>query len=456
MNVQLTANQALAAKRIMANTAYSGVGSMISSSSRSSTYKHDIEYDFGYPRSNELGFNLFYEMWKRRGIAHGLCAKTANKTWQEAPVLVEDGDEHEETKIEAEVAKHFQRIRFWQQLQEADMRGMVGKYSAIIFQLGDGQLYSKPVDKVPGGIEGIISVIPAWEGQLKPSSWDTDVKSPNYGKPTMYLFNENAVDANNKQARSFEVHPDRCIIWSRDGSTFCESKLESCYNALMDVDKIRGGGAEGFWKNAKSQPVLTASEDVDFNMLSQMLGTDLEGLPDALDDVVRKWSKGFDESLMLQGMSATTLAVEMESPEHFHNIAVQEISAAWPIPQKELIGMQTGERASTEDSKAWAQTNMNRRSSLVIPNIMDIVDRFISWGVLADVGWEVSWADLTAPTITEKIEIAEKMAKINQAMFATGEAVFTDDEIRDVVGYDALEDSGFTEPVEEEDDEDDI
>jgi hypothetical protein len=450
MNVQLTANQRKGIQilqgRIPATNAYSGIGPLIGVEGRSSTFKHDIEYDFGYPRSTELGFTNFHNMWKRRGIAHGLVGKTANKTWQEAPVIVEDPEEHKETNLEKAIRTHLQKIRFWQQMQETDLRSMVGKYSALIFRLGDGKAFDQPVERVPGKIKGLLSVIPAWEGQLQPADWDNNSESPTYGQPLMYTFNESKVDAKDGSTRSFSVHPDRVLIWSRDGTVFGDSKLEPCYNALMDVDKIRGGGAEGFWKNAKAQPVLTATEEVDFNQLASMLGTDLEGLPDALDGVVRRWSKGFDESLMLQGMKAETLSVTMIQPEQFFNIAVQEISASWPIPQKVLTGMQTGERASTEDSKEWAQINANRRNAIVIPNIMDALDRFVSWGMIPDQDWHVSWADLTAPTIVQKMEISEKMAKVNQAMFATGEAVFTDDEIRAAAGYDPMEVADFSEP----------
>jgi hypothetical protein len=102
--------------------------------------------------------------------------------------------------------------------------------------------------------------------------------------------------------------------------------------------------------------------------------------------------------------------------------------------------MQSGERASTEDAREWAQTIMSRREGETIPNIMDIVRRFVAWGILPERDWRVQWADLTAPTLAEKLEIVDIMAKVNQAMQATGDAVFTDDEMREVAGYDPLED----------------
>jgi hypothetical protein len=435
MTVRLNNQQMSVARRILNGAGY-GMTSVTDIMGQSANFKHDIGCDFGYPKTEELSFHYFYQMWRRHGIARALVEKTTGKTWQDLPKLKESSEgASEETVVEREIRQHFEAIRFWQQLQEADMRSMVGKYAGVIFQLGDGKPYNEPVKSVPGGVEGVISVIPAWEGQLEPSTWDGDPTSPTYGQPQQFRFNESSVDPEEGKVRSFTVHPDRCFVWSRDGTTFGDSKLEPCYNALIDLEKIRGAGGEGFWKNAKAQPVLQASTDVDFTQLASMLGVELDGLADALDEVMGKWSKGFDDSLVLQGMEAKTLPVSLPDPEEFFNIAIQEVAASWPIPQKTLVGMQTGERASTEDSREWAQTNMSRRANLVVPNIMTIIGRLESWGVLPERDWHLEWPDLTAPTLGEKLEIGERMAKINQAMFATGEAVFTDDEIREVAGY---------------------
>ena len=262
----------------------------------------------------------------------------------------------------------------------------------------------------------------------------------------MFHFNEGNVDPEEGKIRSFQVHPDRVYIWSHDRTTWGESKFEPCYNALLDVEKIRGAGGEGFWKNAKAQPVLQATPEVDFNGLAQMLGVKIDELPDALDDVVEKWSKGFDVSLMLQGMEAKTLEVTLPQPEEFFNIALQEVAASWPIPQKILVGMQTGERASTEDAREWGQINMSRRSTMVVPNIMDIINKLEGFGVLPNRDWYIDWPDLTAPTLSEKMDIGAKMAEVNAKMLGTGGAVFTDDEIRAIAEYEPLTgDEGFTE-----------
>jgi len=450
--MKLTANQAMAA-RMVGN--YINPGQNIFGAMPNSNPKHNLAYDFGYPTETEIDFNSAYRMYRRHGIAKALVTRTAGKTWQDQPALRESEDDHEETGLELTIRQKFSSIRLWQSLAETDTRSMVGKYAGVLLRLADGNRWDQPVGAVSGGINGLVGVIPAWEEQLEVSEWHTDPTSESYGQPKMFMFNENAVDNETGKMRQFTVHPDRVYVWSKDRTTWGESKLESCYNALMDVEKIRGAGGEGFWKNAKAQPVLQASPDVDFNQLAAMLGTDTAGLPDALDDVVAKWSKGFDVSLILQGMEAKTLSVTLPSPEHFYNIALQEIAASWPIPQKVLVGMQTGERASTEDAREWAQINMSRRSMMVVPNIMDIIEKLERVGVLPERDWYIDWSDLTAPTLGEKVEILKGLSDVNQKNMGSGGMIFTADELRAMIDYEPLVgDEGFSEIVEEEGEED--
>ncbi|PXY91764.1 MULTISPECIES: hypothetical protein [Orbaceae] len=82
----------------------------------------------------------------------------------------------------------------WSSIVEADKRGIVGRYSALIIQLRDGQTWDKPVDtKVINRLspqDAIVKLIPAWECQLKPCEWNQDETDENYGQVTKYQFDE--------------------------------------------------------------------------------------------------------------------------------------------------------------------------------------------------------------------------------------------------------------------------
>jgi uncharacterized protein len=403
----------------------------------SGSTKHAHYRDFGYPE--HLSFAQLYQMYLRNGLAKAAVEKTILKTWQDYPFLAEN-DDGIETPLEADIRQRFTDLRIWQHLSEADRRGMVGNYAGVILRLADGKKFDQPVDRVPGGLMGLVEVIPAWEGQLTVSSWDTDELSETYGKPQLFQFNEAQIDRQNGQPRSFIVHPDRVIIWSRDGTVHCRSALEAGYNDLVDLEKIKGAGGEGFWKNAKSAPVFEIDKDAKIAEMAKAMGVKPDDIADAMDEQVADWQRGFDQLLMLQGMQAKTLQVNLPSPEHFWAAPLQSFAASMNIPLKILVGNQTGERASAEDAEDWAQTNMSRRTELVIPNIMEMVNRLERFGILQERDWFVNWNDLTEASMGEKVDRASKMADVNQKM-AQSEIVFTGDEIRAAVDLEPLSDA---------------
>lgn len=414
--------------------------------------KHNHYNDFGWP--DYLTFDHLYKMFSRNGIAKAGVEKTVGKTWQDFPFLLEkerdgsEGESTEETTLEKEIRQRFDDIRLWQHLTEADRRACVGNYAGVIMFLADGQALNQPVTGVSGGLEGLVDLLPVWEGQLEVVSWDEDQTSTSFGQPTMFYFDESKVQpltrGTNKRTffRQGEVHPDRLLIWSKDGTINGTSLLEPGYNDLVDLEKIKGAGGEGFWKNAKSAPVLEGDKDMKLADMAKAMGVSPQELGDKISEQVEDWQKGFDQLLMIQGMQAKTLGVTLPSPEHFWAAPLQSFAASIGIPLKILVGSQTGERASTEDASEWAQTIMSRRSSMVIPNIMALVRRLEDFGILkSDKDWFIDWNDLTEASMGEKVDRANKMADTNQKMKDTGELVFTPEEIRAAVDYEPLSDS---------------
>lgn len=280
--------------------------------------------------------------------------------------------------------------------------------------------------------------MPVWEGQLSVSEWNTDETSEGYGQPLMYAFNEANVKTGQKNHRAFTVHPDRVIIWSKTGDIHGQSALEPGYNDLITLEKVIGAGGEGFWKNAKSAPVLEVDKEAKIADMAKAMGVSPEDVADKMDEQVADWQKGFDQLLMLQGMQAKTLSITLPSPEHFFAVALQSFAASLSIPVKILVGNQTGERASSEDATDWAQTNNSRRANIVLPNLMAIVERLVRFRILPEKDWFIDWTDLTEASMGDKIDRANKMADTNQKMKDSGEIVFTHEEIRAVVDLEPL------------------
>lgn len=408
--------------------------------------KHQNYYaDYGYPQV--LEFQSFYVMFKRSGIARAGIVRPIERCWYDMPALCEmqpeDREGQPETRLEQNIRNRFDELQFWARIREADQRSRVGNYGGVIFRFADGKLHNQPVDRVPGGIEGLVEVIPFYESQLRVSTWDTDERSTTYGQPTMYLFNEAEIydsDQRMYKTRSFDVHPDRVHIWSRDSTVTGIPSLEAGFNDLVTIEKIIGAGGEGFWKNAKSAPVLNVDKDANMQQLAQALGVPIEELPDKLDEVVGDWQKGFDQLLMLQGIDAKSLGVTLPQPEEFMMTALQSFAASISIPLKILVGSQSGERASTEDKSEWNETCQSRRNNYIVPNLMRIIRKLVRAGVLPECDWYISWSDLTESGMDDKVARVEKMAKANQAALGTGEVYFDVNEVRAVLGYEPRED----------------
>lgn len=415
--------------------------------------KHDHDFDYGYPY--KLTFQHLYQLYKRHAAATSLVDKTAQKTWESFPEFRQSEESDGTEMLEKGVNRHLKKIRFWQKVKRADQRSLVGNYSALIFRFADGQEPDQPVRRM-NGINNLVDVIPCWQGQLVVTHWDQDRKSPRYGQPLRATYNEAAVDPKTGQTATFNVHWTRFVIWSPDMTTFGNSPLEASYNALVDMLKIRGGGAEGFWRNAKQRFALVANNDnIDFNQLADFYGVDLTDLPSELSKIMSKWQKSFDQTLAFQGLEPKTIPTDLPVPEHYHNVAAMEAASGFDIPTRVWFGNQTGERASSEDQAAWSRSNMARREDICEPNIDVIFERFQDFGLLpVSQGYQIYWVDLTDDTPDQRIERAKKMTEINKNNEGTGDAIFSADEIRIEAGYEPNGDDDLSDF--EDDDEDEI
>lgn len=420
-------------QRALANAVQRSLSSMFPGFGNTNT-KHDHYVDFGYPAT--LQFKDFYRMYCRNGLAAAAVDRTAAKTWQSAPEVWES-EKPKESQNETDIRQTFSGLRMWQMCQEADKRSMVGCYSGLILRLRDSKQFHMPVDTVPGGLDGVAEIIPAWEGQLTVSQWDMNVMSESYGQPTMFQFNESAV-GDQTQPRSFNVHPDRVLIWSDDGTVNGRSILEPGYNSLVDAEKVQGAGGEGFWKTSRGAPVITAPQGVTPAQVAEGMGVAVAELSDAINEQIDTFQRGFDKGLLLGGMTAAPMSISLPSPEHFMAGPVSTFAASILMPVKILVGNQSGERASTEDAREWAQTCNSRRVNRCLPIIHEMVNRFKAWGIMADMDYSIHWDDLTEADAGQKIERAARMAEINTKTQPGDEPAFSGDDIRQAAGYDAM------------------
>lgn len=415
--------------------------------------------EFGYP--DQVGFEQYYRAYERNAVAHAAVHKLLDSCWVDNPTII-DGDGSKEstqtTQWEQQVTKLLKK--HWPKIKDADRRNLIGRYSALLIQFKDGREWHLPVDRSLVGRlkeQAIVKLIPAWESQVQPGNFDTDTMSETYGQPVNYNFNEQPVgdDGTYGPVRGITVHPERIIILSEgsedenmlSGVPF----LRAGYNKLLDLEKISGGSAEGFLKNASRQLGIAFDKDTDIETLSnQAKEAGFKDLGDALNDKVGRMNRGTDAALVMQAGAPSVLSVTPADPEPTWTVTANEFAASIQCPFTIQFGQQTGRLASNEDKIDWAKRCNGRRWGHQTTLVTVIIERFWMVGAIEPpVSGEVTlaWSDLLAPSEKEKIANMQAMAEVAQkTQQAYGTAAIEPNEVRAVGELEPLKEPELPDP----------
>src|SRR5690606_22883036 len=172
-------------------------------------------------------------------------------------------------------------------------------------------------------------------------------------------------------------------------------------------------------------------------------------LQDKLNEGIDKLNRGGDAALITQGATVDMLVAAVPDPGPHYNVSISTIAAATRIPAKVIVGMQTGERASTEDLRDFNQRAQGRRRNTLTDDVERLVNHLERIGVVDTVPsgeFTVQWTDLTESTKTENMTLAVQMADINQkALGGIEGAVFSNAQILSTAGYEV--DDALPEPI---------
>lgn len=416
------------------------------------TKRPTLYQEFGYPEA--ISFRDFYNIYRRNAAGFAVVHRLLDGCWQDYPVIV-DGDLTDKAKKtnewEAKVTKFMKK--WWPKIKDADRRNMVGRYSALLLQIKDSRDWKEPVDinvVRALGESALVKLIPVWEPQLTVADWDNDRQSDTFGQPKMFNFNEQPVGDQDfvGPLRGEPVHPDRVILFcegSEDENTLSGIPLlEAGYNKLLDLEKISGGGAEGFLKNASRQIAVEFSKETDMATLaSQAKAAGYDDLGQAMGDKVNKLNRGTDAAAVMQAGQMRVLSVTPGDPGPTWEVTANELAASVQIPFTITFGQQTGRLASDEDKTDWAIRRNTRRNGFLTDRTTAVLQRFWTLGIIdPPTKGEVTiqWTDLLAPGEKEKIENMSKLADVVQkttGMYG-GEAPVTINELRQVIGLEPL------------------
>jgi hypothetical protein len=408
--------------------------------------------EYGYPEY--IDQNMLYNIYDRNALAFGAIGAIHEKCFETDPVVYE-GEETEDkdkkkTAWDKQVAKLLKDNGLLDYFSDADLKRMVGGWSGLLIQYQDGGKWADPVGSKP---KGIVKLIPAWATQLTPGEIDGDAESESYGEPKTWQYNEGDLKNNTTAAgasvapRQITVHPDRILIlgnW-RTG----RSELRAPYNNFINIEKIEGGSGESFLKNAARQIAMNFDKEVKLTEIAKAYGVPMEQFQQILDKAARSFNQGIDSILMTQGASVEAIQSNMPDPEKPYSINVQSIGASMRIPAKVLVGMQTGERASTEDIKQFNERCQGRRVKIVNKDLRALIQKFAEARVIDVVSeFYIYWDDLSESTQSEKLDNSAKMAEINSKNLSLGE-VFTREQIITTAGFEVSPELAPLPEVEE-------
>ncbi len=399
---------------------------------------HNIYLDFGYPWQVEF-FN-FWNMYRRFGIAGRVVELYPDQTWLDDPVIEANDRFMRELEILVE------ERGLWRRLKGLDTRQRVGRYAGLFMRVRDGKKPEEPLDGKLNGPAALVDMMPLYESQLDVVETQDNVMADDYGKPTMYQFKGGTTGSRNPEARNtFNIHPSRVVIASEgsdNGNIYGVSALEKPYNSLMDMRKIIGGGAEGFYKNAAQSIVFDLKDGASAKSNKAILDAFNENYDEFAQNRARR-------AMWTPGMEAKTLDSTLIQPKEFFNVALYDVSAASKIPASLLIGNQTGRLAGDQDTKGFLAEVQARRNDFGTDVVRAALDWLATHGILPSESYEIEWPDALAPSATEKLANAKTMADVNETAFKSGDNTpFSSEEIREAAGFDPED---LPEPTDEND-----
>ncbi len=403
---------------------------------------------YGY--KTDLSFQDFRQAYERGGPAHGAVHKILGKCWEKLP-RIKQPDADKVTPWEKKITALLKPINGWQKLMGFDRRNLVGRFSALIYRVADGKPLSEPLEKG----SALKDLIPIYENQIKVTDWHSDLQDPdNYGKPRMFQYRARgdslSGDNQGRPEMWADVHPSRVQILAEgaDGDDFFEGVplLKAGFNALVDLEKLRGGGAESALKNAARTIVVK----FDAAASPQVITSNPDGTQSAksvrqiIEDQTKALNSNQDTSMVLQGGEATTLQTQASDLSPQWTIAANEFAASVGLPFTILFGQQTGRLASDEDQKDYVARAVGRQVNTLSPMLTEFVRRMQACGIIDAGDFEIEWPDLGAPTDDQRLDNAGKMVAANKTAFDGGstEPIFDINEIRTAAGYEERKDGG--------------
>ena len=375
-----------------------------------------------YPTN--LTFNNLYDMYARNNVAARVIETFPNYTWNIKPVVKDVKGEG--SRFSKAVSKMLSTPYRWRDgikqdmlttMKQLDVLGGIGGEALLVMGFADNKSIQTEVSGAKGTKLEWLKVL--HNGQFKVKTRNEDKASPEYGDIISYESKSfcatTELNFTSTIAEGVEIHASRCVHFKESsGLGYGTSRIQKCYNQLLDIVKVSGASAEVYWLGAFSGLSIETHPDA---VLA-------DGAYEQMKEETEKYFGGLGRSLIFQGASAKLLYPAIVSPQAHFDLQISMVSIATEIPRRFLTGAEAAKLASQQDSINWMDRVANRRNRFVGPNVVSpVVQRCVDAGVLPrPIGGmiKVVWAQTQSLALNDRADAAKGTTEAIAQYFQSG------------------------------------
>lgn len=377
--------------------------------------------DCGYPVGEPTLFD-YQELYERFGPARRVVQVYPDESWSSYPEVYEREDERKTAFERAWKNLVFQHSPwFW--LERADIQSGIGRYGLLLIGLNDGLDLSEPVlgfddngqkTRDFGKYTPQVTFLrPFGEYLCTMRLTENNPFSPRFGMPRLYAIRLSDPTNEPLIGATVEQLVDRVVHWTRiihltdnieNSPVFGAPRQRPVLNHLLDLRKILGASAEGYWKSGfpgisfETYPELTAAAEIDHK---------------ALKHEIDAYANGTNRFLRLVGMTAKPLPPNIQDPKSFILSQYEAICLTGGYPLEIFLGVQQGQQQGTLNAAGWNRKLSKRRNGYLSDRVIKpFVARLQMIGVLPETEeFTIKWEDINVQSDTDRAKIGLQQAQ---------------------------------------------
>jgi hypothetical protein len=208
------------------------------------------------------------------------------------------------------------------------------------------------------------------------------------------------------------------------------------FNRILDLDKVLGGSAEAYFRNARGK----IGFEIDKEFGSELICN--EGAKAQFDAAAKRFTHNQQDQIAVVGSKIVSIATPHQSPIDTVKALIWEISGQTRIPVRFLTGEGSGQLAGSEDKLAYNSLIADRQQVFCEPLLRTTLAILHDCGALTlpdkyHVEWTIQESTSEAEEAGIRAQNAAALAAILNATAMSGESVDLESALA-AVGFDDL------------------